>query len=316
MNENPAGDAGDAAELPIAIVERDTGLAKDTLRAWERRYGFPMPRRDAAGERSYPAEQVRKLRLLKRLVDTGSRPGRIVALPIDALQRLVDERAGACARPAETTTLDGFLDVLKGHDMDVLRRRLREARARLGPARFVTGLVAPLCTRVGEAWMRGQLQVFEEHLCTEALQSVLRETITALPSAPASARPRVLLATVAGEMHGLGLLMAEVLLRLAGARCASLGVDVPVWDIVLAADAHHSDIVGLSFTGCTGPNRIVDALTELRTKLPPATRLWAGGAAPVLHRRPIAGVRAIAELGAIPDELAAWVRPASSSGTR
>ena len=27
--------------LSIAAVERETGLGKDTLRAWERRYGFP-----------------------------------------------------------------------------------------------------------------------------------------------------------------------------------------------------------------------------------------------------------------------------------
>lgn len=296
------------AEHPIAHVERETGLGKETLRAWERRYGFPMPRRDAAGVRRYPEEQLRKLLLLKRLVDAGLRPGRIVAMPIDALQRLVDDRAAVPGRGAETLLTDGFLDVIRGHDMEVLKRRLRQARARLGPERFVIGLVAPLCMRVGEAWMRGQLQVFEEHLCTEALQSVLRESITALPAAPASARPRVLLATVADEKHGLGLLMAEVMLRLGGARVASLGTGVPVWDIVRAADAHASDIVGLSFTGCTGPNAIVDVLAELRAKLPPTTRLWAGGSAPVLQRRPVAGVRAIAELGAIPAELAAWAR--------
>ena len=37
--------------LSIAAVERDTGLAKDTLRVWERRYGFPQPVRDAFDER-------------------------------------------------------------------------------------------------------------------------------------------------------------------------------------------------------------------------------------------------------------------------
>jgi len=30
----------------ISAVERDTGLSKDTLRVWERRYGFPKPLRD------------------------------------------------------------------------------------------------------------------------------------------------------------------------------------------------------------------------------------------------------------------------------
>ena len=61
--------------LTIASVERDTGLSKDTLRVWERRYGFPAPGRDARGERLYPLDQVDKLRTLKRLLDLGHRPG-------------------------------------------------------------------------------------------------------------------------------------------------------------------------------------------------------------------------------------------------
>ncbi|NBW47360.1 MAG: MerR family transcriptional regulator, partial [Betaproteobacteria bacterium] len=60
--------------LSIASVERDTGLSKDTLRVWERRYGFPQPTRDALGERAYPLEQVERLRLVKRLLDAGHRP--------------------------------------------------------------------------------------------------------------------------------------------------------------------------------------------------------------------------------------------------
>ena len=48
--------------LSIAAVERDTGIGKDTLRVWERRYGFPVPERDVHGERIYPMSQVEKLR--------------------------------------------------------------------------------------------------------------------------------------------------------------------------------------------------------------------------------------------------------------
>ena len=44
--------------MTIAAVERETGLSKDTLRVWERRYAFPRPARDSNGERIYPPEQV------------------------------------------------------------------------------------------------------------------------------------------------------------------------------------------------------------------------------------------------------------------
>ena len=61
----------------IAAVERDTGLSTDTLRVWERRYGFPTPDRDQFGERIYPIDQVDKLRVLRRLMDDGARRKRL-----------------------------------------------------------------------------------------------------------------------------------------------------------------------------------------------------------------------------------------------
>jgi DNA-binding transcriptional MerR regulator len=30
----------------IGVIERDTGIGRDTLRVWERRYGFPDPVRN------------------------------------------------------------------------------------------------------------------------------------------------------------------------------------------------------------------------------------------------------------------------------
>jgi MerR family transcriptional regulator, light-induced transcriptional regulator len=68
----------DADLLSISAVERETGLSKDTLRMWERRYGFPKPLRDGKGERRYPKQQVERLRKIKRLVDNGFRPSKVI----------------------------------------------------------------------------------------------------------------------------------------------------------------------------------------------------------------------------------------------
>ena len=114
--------------LSIAAVERDTGLSKDTLRVWERRYGFPNPERDGSGERAYPLDQVERLRLVKRLLDVGHRPGRVVALEVEDLQRLVDA-SGAEALPAtplapgSAESVDECLAHIRQHDLIGLRRR-------------------------------------------------------------------------------------------------------------------------------------------------------------------------------------------------
>src|SRR5438105_13825833 len=79
--------------LNISAVERETGLSKDVLRMWERRYGFPKPRRDENGERQYSVVEVGKLRAIKRLMDVGMRPGKVIALSADELNALADSRA-------------------------------------------------------------------------------------------------------------------------------------------------------------------------------------------------------------------------------
>lgn len=304
--------------LTIAAVERDTGLSKDTLRVWERRYGFPRPERDSLGERVYPFEQVEKLRVVKRLLDAGHRPGRLVQLPVERLQQLceptIDPQASPAASSRPGRDLQPLLDLVRAHDVAALRRLLGQWLARLGLARFVADVVVPLNERIGDAWMRGQIEVFDEHMVTESLQVILRHALAGLPEAATDARPTVLLTTFPGEPHGLGLLMAEAALAVEGCRCVSLGVQTPVWDIVLASRAYAVDVVALGFTGSVNPNHVLDGLAELRAKLSPSVALWAGGAAPVLQRRAIDGVHAVPSLEALGSALREWRerRPAAA----
>jgi len=294
--------------LGISAVERDTGLSKDTLRVWERRYGFPRPGRDALGERIYPLEQVDRLRLIRRLMDAGHRPGKVVGLPVEELEALVERGPSAAPSLAggsgEHADLGRFLELTKSHRVEDLRRALSEAALRMGLDRFVADVVAPLNRLVGEAWACGDFEVFEEHLYTEAMQGVLRTAIGNIP--PSSARPRVLLTTFPSEPHGLGLLMAEALLALEGCRCLSLGVQTPIRDIALAAEAQHADVVALSFSGSLNTRQAIDGLAELRKRLPAAVEIWAGGGSAALKRRSPADVHVVGDLALIAGAVSRW----------
>ncbi len=261
----------------IAAVERDTGLSKDVLRMWERRYGFPLPHRDANGERSYPTDQVERLRLIKRLMDLGHRPGKLMAMPSEELSALAPRRA--TARPAATETggqdLAPLLALIKGHDSAGYQQAMQQRLARQGLQHFVQDTIAPLARQVGEAWEDGRFEVFEEHLFTELTKRVLRQAIAALPDGKRS--PRILLTSVPDEPHVLGLLMVEALFSLEGAECVPLGTQMPLLEIGRAASAHQADIVALSFSEAFPQRQIPGLLQQLRQVLPPAVALWVGG---------------------------------------
>lgn len=298
-----------AAAIPpasIAMVERDTGLSKDTLRVWERRYGFPQPLRDSNGERVYPADQMEKLRVIRRLMDSGMRPGKVVAEPLAALnarlKALPDraQRKAAAAAPAVAEALR----LLKSHQVSELRRMLTHTLVQLGLQRFVVEVVAPLNESVGNAWIDGGIQIFEEHLYAEQIQQLLRQAIGALTQNDQG--PRVLLTTLPGEQHKLGLLMAEACLAAEGAHCMSLGVETPLLEIVQAARAHRVDIVGLSFSTAMPLNVARNGLADLRKRLDRKVALWAGGGLWQHARRMAPGVTTVASLTLIPEAVRQW----------
>lgn len=290
----------------IAAVERDTGLSKDVLRMWERRYGFPTPERDGNGERSYPAEQVERLRLIKRLMDLGHRPGKLLAIPADELAELAPRRPPSPPPPvAGSEDPAELLTLIKQHDAHGYQQAMQQRLARQGLQRFVQDTVAPLTHRVGEAWEDGSFEVFEEHLFTELTKRLLRQAIAALPGGGSG--PRILLTSVPDEPHVLGLLMVEALFSLEGAECIPLGTQMPLLEIGRAATAHRADIVALSFSVAFPQRQIPGLLQQLRLLLPASVELWAGGAGVQRVARQ-EGVRLLAGLDDALAALAAWPR--------
>lgn len=294
--------------VSISAIERDTGLSKDTLRVWERRYGFPLPERDAFGERAYSHIELEKLRVIRRLMDAGHRPGRLVDLSMAELLSLGASPA-MTAGSDKTETSDDIqthLDLIQAHDIEGLRRSLGQAHMRLGLASFVMDLVAPLNVRVGQSWACGELDIFKEHLYSECVQSFLRNAIHSIPAPKLASRPRVMLTTFPKEVHGLGLLMAETLFALQGCACLPLGTQTPVPDIARAATAYGADIVALSFTASINANVAFAGLVELRQTLPESIEIWVGGICPSMHRRTAPKVQQIGHLSEITAHIEAW----------
>jgi MerR family transcriptional regulator, light-induced transcriptional regulator len=289
--------------LPIASVERETGLSKDTLRVWERRYGFPTPERDANGERLYAPVQVRRLAQIKRLMDRGHRPGKLLTLDEAALLALDDTRSTLPATPDEQQ-LDVWLQLVKLHNSDALQRQFYREMAKRGLPGFVQDIVGPLITRVGEAWSRNELGIFEEHLFSQHLEKLFRTTLANM--SPLEGNPCVLLTTLSGEEHTLGLLMVEALLVVEDAYPVLLGPQTPINEIVRAAQIKQVGVVCLSFSSAYSPTLAAQGMRDLRQMLPAGIELWAGGYGVKAIRKPIDGVCLMPEFQDLYDGLAKW----------
>lgn len=289
--------------LPISSVERETGLSKDTLRVWERRYGFPTPERDANGERLYAPMQVQRLTQIKRLMDRGYRPGKLLALDDAALAALDEARPGVLASP-NVQHLDNWMHLVETHDSEALQRQFYREMGKLGLASFVLDIVAPLITRVGEAWSRNEIGIFEEHLFSQHLEKMFRSVLANM--SPQQGSPRLLLTTLSGEEHTLGLLMVEALMVVEDVCPVLLGPQTPIDEIVRAAQLKQVDAVCLSFSSAYSPTLSAQGLRDLRQMLPAGIELWAGGYGVKAIRKPIDGVCLMPEFQGLYDCLAKW----------
>jgi MerR family transcriptional regulator, light-induced transcriptional regulator len=284
----------------VAALEKATGIASATLRMWERRYGFPHPSRDARGERVYDAVQVDKLRLIAKLMLRGGRPGDLVVQSVGELQARLkgaDQAAGQIDHP--------MLHLLKALDHTAVMQQLLQQLSLLGLQRFVCEVVAGTNVAVGDAWACGLLEPREEHLYSECLQQVLRAAIAGLPLPEAKARPRVVLATPAGEQHGLGLLMVQALLSEQRCLCLPLGRSLAADQVGAAASTWHADVIAISASEVLPARSVLAFLQELHGTLGPNVAIWAGGSSKALRRPELEALPAVSTFQEVQDVIGA-----------
>src|SRR5512139_3151903 len=96
-------DPDEGAWLSIGALSRSTGVAVETLRTWESRYGFPVPERKPSGHRVYPVSAVPRLRRIAQALSLGHRAGQVVGASDEALGRLLETSVAAQTSSTSTT---------------------------------------------------------------------------------------------------------------------------------------------------------------------------------------------------------------------
>lgn len=286
--------------VPVTEIEGATGLSKEVIRKWEVRYGFPKPLRDGNGERIYPQDQVERLRLIRRLMDSGMRPSKVVELDKPALESLV-ARASLAGPNDHGPFQQELLGALKRHDLVLVCQLLHAEMQTQGLEHFARQTVPQLNIMVGEAWLTGDLQIFEEHLYSQIVSDFLQAVQPTVGGGP-----KILLTTMPGEFHVLGLLLAKLVLTLHGANCILLGAQTPIPEIIKASRAMQIDVVGLSFSIAQPVRKVSRFLGDLRDKLDPAIPIWAGGMGTARLPRRIPGVLTVQGFDVVVEALEAW----------
>lgn len=179
-----------------------------------------------------------------------------------------------------TTARDEIDAALRTHDraatVAVAQRLLGDGRLDVGG---LYDLLTEILVGVGASWQAGQTEVWQEHLSTGIVRSVVEACTPAVEAAaPPHRTSTVLLAAPEDEYHELGLRMLADRFTLAGWRAHFLGANVPADELVAAVGELGAEAVAVSASTHLhrlGLRHYVSRVTAAR----PRVRVWVGGPA-------------------------------------
>lgn len=276
-----------------------TGVPSGTLRKWEQRYGVVVPQRSSGNYRLYDDEAVRRLSVMRSLVDNGWSAH-------EAARHVVDDAASAEAEiprpeaPTNDARVNELVACAADFDVSRLEKVLAEVFADEDVVSVVDEWLLPSLVRLGKGWQHGELTVAGEHFVTAAVHRHLAHTFQSLPAVPGNG-PRVVVGLARGSRHELGVLAFALVLRARGVPVTYLGGDLP-----LEAWMSTVRLIGPSAVVLAAPTvEDLPAVRELAEALMPLTTVLLGGA----HQAEVDGPQHLGHLAgaaaaALADQLA------------
>jgi MerR family transcriptional regulator, light-induced transcriptional regulator len=225
----------------LKAVLRETGLAADTLRAWERRYGLPTPQRTAGGHRLYSQYDIETIKWLIGRQAEGLSISRAVDLWNENIASGTDPLAGSTplgfgSAPAALTSnqsADTTLDAIRAEWIIACLNFSETAAEQALNKAFSIFPVEAVCmdvlqkgmAEIGTLWYENRASVQQEHFASGL---AMRRLDALLSASPAPTRPQtVLVGCPPGEWHTFTPLLLSLLLRRRGLNVIYLGANVP-----------------------------------------------------------------------------------------
>ena len=114
------------------------------------------------------------------------------------------------------------------------------------PLDIINGPLMAGMAEVGRLFNNNELIVAEVLQSAEAMKAAVNYLEQFMEKSDTSARGKIVLATVKGDVHDIGKNLVEIILSNNGFQVVNLGIKVPSDDLIRAYKQYHPDAIGLS----------------------------------------------------------------------
>lgn len=248
LSKNPA--------LNLKAVLQETGIAADTLRAWERRYGLPLPQRTAGGHRLYSQYDLETIKWLLVRQAEGLSISRAVDLwnehhasGTDPLAGVTSSNLTSPVTSPVTNTSNTNLDSLRAqwisscldYNEVIAEQTLNQAFGMFPVESVCVEVLQKGMVEIGELWYQNKASVQQEHFASGL---AMRRLHALLSASPAPSRPQtILVGCPPGEWHSFTPLLVSLFLRRRGLNVIYLGANVPTERFAETIAVVHADLI-------------------------------------------------------------------------
>ena len=251
----------------IKDLEHLSGIKAHTLRIWEQRYGILNPCRTETNIRFYGDEELKLVLNIALLQNKGGfKISSIVKMSKDEIfAHILAFSNTSLSFPEQIQALTlAMLDL----DESKFQQLTQNIVNKHGFESYMLNIIHPFMRRLGTLWLSGSVGPAQEHFISHLIR---QKVIAAIDAQDLNLKPhskKFLLYLPEGELHEIGILFANFILRARKHSVVYLGQSLPYEELLLAYEIHQPDYVFSVFTSEPNTDLINDYLIKMSKDLP------------------------------------------------
>ena len=257
----------------IKDVENLSGIQAHTLRIWEQRYGFLKPQRSTTNIRYYTNEELKTILNVALLNRFGYRISRISKM---SQHEIADKILNLLPGEAQHHhIINQMLEQMIDMELDKFDNLLSGIIQQFGVKQAFINVAFPFLERIGMLWSTGRVNAAQEHFVSNIIRQKLLAETENLP-VPLNSSNRVLLFLPEGELHELGILFVQYLVKQQKQQNWYLGANVPIEDVQYVAEAKQPSYLYTHLTAVTQSFSLDKFVNQMHEILPTAQLIISG----------------------------------------
>lgn len=263
-----------STQYAIKDLERLSGIKAHTLRIWELRYGILKPERTETNIRYYTSEDLKRILNISLLNNNGFKISKIAKLPDEEIIKQAQSILNNYNK--ESDQIDNLVLCMMEMNEAKFEKTISNCILHFGFESTIEKIVFPFMRQIGNMWQVGIINPAQEHFISHLVRQKIIVGIDGLFPEPLANPKTFLLYLPDNELHELGLLYCNFLVKAKGHKCLYIGQSVPFTDLLSVSDLVHPDVIVTSITNQMEGITTQDYLNNLVGSFPNSTIMVSG----------------------------------------